>query len=188
MKHIYEDAPVWESRSMRIEIESLGTVRGICVGYPQGAKVVLYGNQISFEETDHICLAMVYDFGPYFRPLLRGHSPGELGMNTDDGPVGYFACHSCPVGSTPPAQSHGSVIFRVSTRQATTEELKRLPRSRREKVRASQDTLRSITRKARATGEWMPTAWPVPGIPETASEALNPIPESEATRVKGVDL
>jgi len=63
-------------------------------------------------ETDVVCFAAVLTFAPFYRPLVRGIKPEELGLTK-----GYVTCHAPPL--TRP-EAHGTVFFKI--RQIPVEE------------------------------------------------------------------
>jgi uncharacterized repeat protein (TIGR04076 family) len=146
------------SRSTRrkVVLEAVRTTEGVCPYYTCGEKVVWYGGKIDTEESDDLCMAMLCTFAPFWRPLARGKTPQEIGM-CEDGDVGYFTCHVCPVGSTPPRQSHANVLFKVTTRPITEAD-----------VKAGKTTAHgpdaNRVRELRQRGLWYPPRWPIEGV------------------------
>jgi len=137
----------------KVTLEAVQVTDGVCPYYSHGEKVVWYGGQLNKEESDDICMAMLCTFAPFWRPLANGKSPRELGM-CKEGEVGYFTCHVCPVGSTPPRQSHANVLFKVTTRPITEEDVKM------GKTTAHGPGARKIE-ELRKRGLWYPPYWPI---------------------------
>ncbi len=144
-----------QSRHTRFKIvlEAVKTTDGLCPYYTHGEKVVWYGGKLDKEESDDICMPMLCTFAPFWRPLSRGKTPKEIGM-CKEGEVGYFTCHVCPVGSTPPRQSHANVLFKVTMEPVSKEEL-----VAGKTTAHGPDTVR--IRELQKRGLWYPPYWPI---------------------------
>lgn len=85
-----------------LECES---VKGFCPFYKKGSKITFVEPGIVMEETDSLCFAAVLTFAPFYRPLIRGISPEELGLNE-----GYVTCHAPPLVRP---ETHGTAFFKI---------------------------------------------------------------------------
>jgi len=88
------------------------SVQGFCPFYKKGSKITFVEPGIVMEETDALCYAAILNFGPWYRPLVRGISPKAIGLIKNDGDA-YFACHAPPLGEVPAEAAHGTVFFRI---------------------------------------------------------------------------
>jgi uncharacterized repeat protein (TIGR04076 family) len=140
----------WKTRAKagEVVVEAVQCTDGLCPYYTEGQKIVI--SPLDKEDSDDICMPMFCTFSPFWRPLAYGVTPKELGMTMEDADpnVGFFTCHVCPVGSTPPRQSHANVIFKVYTR----------PRSN--KIRQHGPNAEK-TAELRKKGMWYPPYWPI---------------------------
>ena len=80
-------------------------VKGFCPFYEKGSRISFCEPAILKEESDGLCYGALLTFGPFYRPLVRGVSPRELGLGD-----GYFACHAPPLNSP---EAHGTVFFKI---------------------------------------------------------------------------
>ena len=87
-------------------------IKGFCPMYKVGDKITFIEPEIHMPETDGICLGFVANFLPWYRPLVRGVAPKELGL-TKEGNDGYIACYSPPLGEVPEPGAHGTAFFRI---------------------------------------------------------------------------
>ncbi len=88
------------------------SVKGFCPFYKKGDKITFVEPGIVMEETDAICYAFILNFGPWYRPLVRGITPKELGLTKNE-EEGYIACHAPPLGEVPEGAAHGTVFFKI---------------------------------------------------------------------------
>lgn len=95
-----------------------------CPLYKKGDKIVFMEPCIVLDEYEGwtypsafprkrkiVCFALLMNFGPYYRPLVRGIPPKKLGLIGDDGEA-YITCQAPPRPS--PGKS-GSMVFKVIT-------------------------------------------------------------------------
>jgi hypothetical protein len=80
-------------------------VKGFCPVYRKGSKITFCEPIIVMKETDAICVGALLAFGPFYRPLVRGISPKDLGLGE-----GYIACHAPPLVMP---EAHGTVFFKI---------------------------------------------------------------------------
>lgn len=92
-----------------LECES---IKGFCPFYKKGSRVTFVEPGIVMEETDAVCFAAVLTFAPFYRPLIRGIKPEDLGLTE-----GYVTCHAPPLVRP---ETHGTAFFRI--RQTPIEE------------------------------------------------------------------
>ncbi len=85
-----------------LECES---VKGFCPFYKKGHRVTFVEPGIVMEETDAICFGAVLTFAPFYRPLVRGIKPEELGLSKR-----LITCHSHPLNRP---EAHGTVFFKI---------------------------------------------------------------------------
>jgi hypothetical protein len=81
------------------------SVKGFCPKYKKGDKVTFQEPSIVMEETDSICFGAVCTFAPYYRPLIRGIRPEELGLTQ-----GIVTCHAPPLVVP---EAHGTAFFKI---------------------------------------------------------------------------
>jgi uncharacterized repeat protein (TIGR04076 family) len=81
------------------------SVKGFCPFYHEGDKISFEEPGIVMEETDAICFAAILTFAPFYRPLIRGISPEEMGLTQR-----LITCHAAPLNRP---DSHGTVFFEI---------------------------------------------------------------------------
>ena len=81
------------------------SVKGFCPIYEVGDKVTFEEPRLVIEETDEYCIGGLTSILPFYRPLVRGISPQELGLTE-----GIVACHAAALDR--PA-AHGTVFFKI---------------------------------------------------------------------------
>lgn len=80
-------------------------VKGFCPFYKKGSKITFCEPAILKEESDELCYGALLSFGPFYRPLVRGMCPEELGLGD-----GYVSCHAPPLVIP---EAHGTVFFKI---------------------------------------------------------------------------
>jgi hypothetical protein len=85
-----------------LECES---VKGFCPFYKKGDRVTFVEPGIVMGETDAICFGGMLTFAPFYRPLIRGIKPEELGL-TDR----IVTCHAPPLNRP---ETHATVFFKI---------------------------------------------------------------------------
>jgi uncharacterized repeat protein (TIGR04076 family) len=81
------------------------SVKGFCPFYHEGDKISFEEPGIIMEETDAICFAAVLTFAPFYRPLIRGIPPEDMGLTQR-----IITCHAAPLNRP---DSHGTVFFKI---------------------------------------------------------------------------
>jgi uncharacterized repeat protein (TIGR04076 family) len=85
-------------------------IRGNCVVFKGGEKIVIEGPEINLNETDRICIHALPSLLHYVVALREGVDPVKLGL-AKEGDKAYIQC----VDPGKPYTNGGTVIFEVST-------------------------------------------------------------------------
>jgi uncharacterized repeat protein (TIGR04076 family) len=84
-------------------------IRGNCVVFKGGEKIVIEGAEINLKETDRICIHALPSLLHYVVALREGIDPVKLGL-AKEGNKAYIQC----VDPGKPYTNGGTVIFEVS--------------------------------------------------------------------------
>ncbi len=93
----------------RVVVIRVKDIRGNCVVFKGGEKIVIEGPEMNLKETDKVCIHALPSLLHYIVALREGVDPVKLGL-AKEGNKAYIQC----VDPGKPYTNGGTVIFEVS--------------------------------------------------------------------------